>query len=395
MPKTEADTLFQSAQTHAAQGDLNLCVQTLYECLKQNRFHVYALSHLAWLLSQQGGYRQALGLYFRLLLLRPWSVEIHLRTWQCMQFACFRWVDKQSGSNRLFRILLLSSESVCFYASLILCYFIEVIHGKNHLVSKWMRHNQRMKTLANINEYEYYKVSEMDFVVSRLCKQEGQTVLDLGSGRSAIPSFTAFQSNNVIAAELDDTALQTQKQICKNLPLTNLVPLKANFLRLPFSDNSVNAVSIISTIEHVPNHGDTQTMMELYRVLKPGGTLLVTVPVSHIANEQHTAHTIGHVYQECSDEAPGYLRLYNPEWIQKRLIAPSGLRLNELKYIGETSRWGWLGLGRNFVDHNQIIHPSAFAAPLTLLFTRELQEDELGKAHWAVACLQLQKPIDG
>jgi hypothetical protein len=118
---------------------------------------------------------------------------------------------------------------------------------------------------------------------------------------------------------------------------------------------------------------------------------LITIPASHIANEQHTSHSIGHVYQECSDKGPGYLRLYNPDWIHSRLINPSGLSLAELVYYGETSRWGWLGLGRNYIDHKGTIHPSSFAAPLNLLFTKKIKEDELYCAHWAVACIHLKK----
>jgi len=389
--QSKADRCFQEARHQAEQGSLHGCMNALRECLRHNRNHIHANAHLAWLLSQQGEYREAYPLYFRLHLLRPWSLEIHLRSWQCLQFGCRKWIGKQSETNRFWKWMKDQSEKLCGSFSLILTYFIEIFIHDGHIVSYWMRINRELKKLATVNAYEYYKVSEMDFVISRLSRMSCHTVLDLGSGCSAIPSYIAMQGKQVIAAELDETALQTQHELSTRQPHLSLHVTAANFLRLPFADETFDAITIISTIEHVPNDGDIQTMKELRRVLKPGGALFITVPVSHIANEQHTTHSIGHVYQECTGEGPGYLRVYNPEWIHQRLIEPSGLSRIELIYKGETNRWGWMGFGRNFIDHNHIIHPSAYAAPLNLLFTREFTEHELPNAHWAVACIQLQK----
>lgn len=389
--QSKADLCFLSAQQLAEQGDLSGCIQTLKDCVQHNPNHIHALSHLAWMLSQQGEYREASGLYWRLQWLCPWSLEIHLRSLQCLQFAFFRWVYKKSETDSFIRWRKDVSERRYGFISYLSAYLIETVIRDDRVVTQWMQWNKKLKKQANINAYEYYKVSEMHFVISRLNRMVCKRVLDLGSGRSAIPSYIAMQGKNVITAELDDAALQIQRHVSILQPHLSLHVTAANFLHLPFADETFDAITIISTIEHVPNDGDIQTVKELYRVLKPDGSLFITVPVSHIANEQHTTHSIGHVYQKCTDHGQGYLRLYNPDWIRNRLIEPSGLRVNELIYIGETSRWGWLGLGRNFIDHNHVIHPSFLAALLNLLFTRNMDESELSKAHWAVACIHLKK----
>lgn len=388
--KIKADECFQQAQQSAERGDFETCINSLRDCLQYNRFHLHANSHLAWMLSQQGNYKKAFSIYCNMLILRPWSIEIYWRAIQCLQYGLCKWMGTKAETSTIFKWNQKITKSQWYFLSFFLGWLIERINYKNYTVVKWMKLNRQLSATANINPYEYYKVSEMNYVISRLKQIPGKLVLDLGSGRSAIPTYIAMHDKCVITAELDHDALQTQHDLSNQQPSLYLKVTEANFLQLPFRDDTFDAITIISTIEHVPYDGDIETVKELRRVLKPGGSLLITIPVSHIANEQNTTHSIGHVYQECSGQG-GFLRLYNPEWIQNRLINPSRLSLQELVYYGETSRWGWLGFGRNYIDHKDTIHPSSFAAPLNLLFTKEIAENNLHNAHWAVACIHLKK----
>ncbi len=73
-----------------------------------------------------------------------------------------------------------------------------------------------------------------------------------------------------------------------NLDLENLSSESANLLALPFPTNSVKSLSCMHTIEHIgmgrygdelDYNGDLKAMVELERVLAPGGNLLFVVPV--------------------------------------------------------------------------------------------------------------------
>ena len=70
--------------------------------------------------------------------------------------------------------------------------------------------------------------------------------------------------------------------------LPNLTCDRADLLALPFADQSIASLSCMHVIEHIglgrygdplDPSGDTKALSELERVLAPGGTLLVVVPV--------------------------------------------------------------------------------------------------------------------
>lgn len=84
------------------------------------------------------------------------------------------------------------------------------------------------------------------------------------------------------------------------IKLTNLTCGAADLCRLPFKDRSVESISCMHTIEHIglgrygdplDACGDQRALAELERVVAPGGSLLVVVPVGK-PRIQFNAHRI-------------------------------------------------------------------------------------------------------
>ncbi len=385
--------LYQHAQDAAARGDIDTVLKALFEVTRLDPHHREANANLAWLLSQQGDYRRALSFYLRLLRINPFSIQAHLRSAQCFWFLIRRQIHKWAERHRWFEALRRFGNHILWTLSLLIVRILEIAKRREPVVSRFMRAQREADTFARINPFEYYKVAEIDFVMSCLKKHKNALILDLGSGRSSFPTFLAKQGAIVVTAELDQTALSTQRRLARSFPDRTLFTAAGDFLNLPFQDETFDAITIISSIEHVPDQGDIETVKRLGRLLRSGGDLIITVPAGPHASEQWTRDSIGHVYQEAQtqENAEGFLRVYKPQTLHQRLIEPSGLKLKRLAFFGETTQWGWLGLGRNFITHKKHLQPSPFAAPLCLAFCRELSVDELDTGHWAVGCVCLGK----
>lgn len=118
--------------------------------------------------------------------------------------------------------------------------------------------------------------------------------LDIGSGSSLVPTFLYQRRGaTTYATEMDPVYLKRQTEFQKTLG----IPSKGKFrvqaedaTSLNFGDNTVNVITVISTIEHIPGDGDSKAMAEFQRVLRPGGRVVVTVPTSPTYRESDSTY---------------------------------------------------------------------------------------------------------
>mgnify|MGYP000951185984 CR=1 FL=1 len=93
--------------------------------------------------------------------------------------------------------------------------------------------------------------------------------------------FTAKEKKNVLHfAPEQEFYKRFKKQ--KNIQYTTtdlfspLADVKADICNLPFKDNQYDVILCNHVLEHIPD--DTKAMQELYRVLKPGGRVIMVEP---------------------------------------------------------------------------------------------------------------------
>jgi SAM-dependent methyltransferase len=140
----------------------------------------------------------------------------------------------------------------------------------------------------------------------RLGVRPGVSVIDVGcgAGRHAFEAYRrgaeviAFDQN---AGDLNDVdaILQAMKEQGEAPASAKAEVVKGDALELPYPDGTFDCVIASEILEHVPE--DDRAIAELIRVLKPGGSLAVTVPrwlpekVCWLLSDEYHANEGGHV----------------------------------------------------------------------------------------------------
>lgn len=114
-----------------------------------------------------------------------------------------------------------------------------------------------------------------ELILHEVLTKKPKTILDAGCGRgfhlktlSSIPFIKKLHG-----VDLNKEYIGRAKKIVKN---KKVIFQQASLYNLPYKDNSFDFVLCSEVLEHLKN--DHQAVKELYRVLKKGKTLMVTVP---------------------------------------------------------------------------------------------------------------------
>jgi 2-polyprenyl-3-methyl-5-hydroxy-6-metoxy-1,4-benzoquinol methylase len=112
--------------------------------------------------------------------------------------------------------------------------------------------------------------------------QDIDVVLDIGCAAGSLTYLAASLRPDLHITGVDissaqiDFANSTIAPKAKNSSFLSISPD-----RLPFPDNSFQAVTSVELIEHLNDSENARLMAEVFRVLRPGGTWIVTTPNYH------------------------------------------------------------------------------------------------------------------
>lgn len=176
----------------------------------------------------------------------------------------------------------------------------------------------------------------------RLGLAQGDTVLDLGCGFGRHAFEAARRGGRVIAldAGVDEVngvvatfaAMAEAGELSEERVATGVV--QGDALALPFADATFDRVICSEVLEHLP--ADEAAMAELARVLRPGGTMAVTVP-------RFGPELINWALSDEYHNVPGgHVRIYRRSVLEARL-GRAGLRVCGHHYAhGLHSPYWWL-----------------------------------------------------
>jgi SAM-dependent methyltransferase len=180
----------------------------------------------------------------------------------------------------------------------------------------------------------------------------GTKVIDVGCGAGR-HSFEAYRRGaDVVAFDQNASDLNDVDEILQAMEDQGEVPasaraeaVKGDALDLPFADGAFDCVIASEILEHVPEDG--RAIAELVRVLKPGGTLAITVPrwlperVCWALSDEYHANEGGHI------------RIYRADELRGKVLA-RGLRLTHIHHAHALhSPFWWLKclVGTSNSDH--------------------------------------------
>ncbi len=108
--------------------------------------------------------------------------------------------------------------------------------------------------------------------------KSGDAVLNLGVGMGYLEEFILerhLSSVDLTATDFTDTALKNLKKRFSQIKFvtTGLVPL-------PFPSESYDVVCLLEVLEHIAPKETFSVLNQIYSVLKPGGTAIISVPLN-------------------------------------------------------------------------------------------------------------------
>ncbi|WP_101524578.1 class I SAM-dependent methyltransferase [Nocardioides houyundeii] len=191
----------------------------------------------------------------------------------------------------------------------------------------------------------------------RLGLRPGDRVLDMGcgAGRHAFEMYR--RGGDVIAFDQDAEELAGVRDLFVAMAEAGEVPAGAeadvkegDALALPFGDGEFDRVVAAEVLEHIP--ADIQAIQELVRVLRPGGTLAVSVPrwLPEIINWK--------LSDDYHNTPGGHIRIYTDKELVDK-ISKAGMHYDGVSYAhGLHSPYWWIKCAVG-VDNDQ--HPLARA----------------------------------
>ncbi len=161
---------------------------------------------------------------------------------------------------------------------------------------------------------------------------DSMTVLDCACGRGFYLNMFRYVSGcKLVGLELDTEIIRKAQRNVGHLP--DLLLTNANIYRLPYPDDTFDAVILSEILEHIDH--DVDGLREVRRVLKPGGVIAITVPNANYPFWWDPINrTLENVFGTHIQNGPlagiwaNHVRLYTREQLRESVLA-AGLVIDE------------------------------------------------------------------
>lgn len=191
------------------------------------------------------------------------------------------------------------------------------------------------KLLGNVGDMSLKRRASK--ILEGLDLKAGDKILDVGCG----DGFYLYILNSLpmkfklIGFDHDEIVLRNAR---KNVISKSIKLIKGDIIKMPFKENYYKKVIMTEVLEHVED--DKKALLEVYRILKPGGILVLTVPsynfplfwdpTNWILQNLFGTHISGTGF--FTGIWARHLRLYKREELEE-LIGDTGFKIEETKEL--------------------------------------------------------------
>lgn len=189
-----------------------------------------------------------------------------------------------------------------------------------------------------IRAQRYWRVLEFPYTVTKLPPGHKLEILDISSPKLLACLIAKNYPHKVVAIDIWKEEIEFWQEVLtvagNSRQTRGEILLRIeDATRLSFPDDSFDFVYSISVIEHIDGFGDKKAIDEIARVLKVGGTAVVTVPYDKEGYDVFRDESVYH--KQYASLPVFYERWYNEEQLQGRLLGNSKLEVVDLQLIYE------------------------------------------------------------
>jgi SAM-dependent methyltransferase len=183
------------------------------------------------------------------------------------------------------------------------------------------------RTLAHMtrNEADMAFKKRVRTIFEWVAPRDDHLILDLPCGRGFYLNMLRYVSGcKLVGADLDWDVMQKARRNVGHLP--DILLNQADIYALPYPDNCFDAVILSEVLEHIER--DVDGLREIYRVLKPGGVVAITVPHANYPFWWDPINkTLETLFGRHISQGPlagiwaNHVRLYTPEQLRSAALA--------------------------------------------------------------------------
>lgn len=151
---------------------------------------------------------------------------------------------------------------------------------------------------------DYFDEALKEIVIPKT-KIRGSVVADLGAGTGFLSLALADTAALVFAVDQSKNMLSELSLEARKRQMNHLFPIKGLFTDIPLFDDSMDYVFTNMALHHVED--PEKAIAEMYRILKPGGTLIIS---------DVEAHTGTWAHEEMHDVWLGFHHAQIEQWIR-------------------------------------------------------------------------------